>query len=83
MVVQAADFENAKANGTASEGHEAPGAEPGSATRKRGGGNQSSRGRDRSRANSLKDGLRSKVVFTQDMTNAALSHSGPLASVQG
>ena len=78
MVVQAADFENAKANGTASGGPEASGAEPGSATRKRGGGNQSSRGRDRSRANSLKDGLRSKVVFTQDMTNAILEKTSIL-----
>ncbi len=78
MVVQTTDFENAKANVTARDGAEAPGTESGSATRKRGGGPQSIRGRERSRANSLKDGLRSKVVFTQDMTNAILEKTSIL-----
>ena len=78
MVVQTTDFENANANGTARDGTEAPGVEPGSATRKRGGGPQSIFGRERSRANSLKEGLNSKVVFTQEMTNAILEKTNIL-----
>ena len=46
-----------------------------STSRKRGGGARSTAGRLRSRVNSLGEGLRSKVVFSEDMTNKILANT--------
>ena len=61
-----------------SDASEAPVSEGESTSRKRGGGAQSVSGRLRCRANSLREGLRSKVVFSEDTTKKILETTSML-----